>query len=96
MNKLILLIVISMAIGGCSTQTYIVNKGSSAEPTKEEMQAFFVYGLGQEVEINASGVCGGPEKVAKVESKLTFLDGFLGCITFGLYTPRTAKVYCII
>ena len=94
MNKVILLIFVSIVIGGCSTQTYIVNGGSSAEPTKEEMQAFFVYGLGQEIEVNASDVCGGPEKVAKVESKLTFLDGFLGTITFGIYTPRTSKVYC--
>ncbi len=37
---------------------------------------------------------GGADKVAMVQSHVTFLDGFLGAITFGIYTPRSARVYC--
>jgi hypothetical protein len=38
--------------------------------------------------------CGGADKVAKVEAYITFWDGLLGAVTWGIYTPHTAKVYC--
>ena len=58
------------------------------------MQNFFVHGIGQTQEMNAAEVCGGAENVAKVESHMSFLNGFLGLISWGIYTPRQAKVYC--
>lgn len=84
-----------LVLTGCATQTYYVNDGGGSLPTKKKLQSFFVGGIGQEQAIDASGICGGAEKVAKVESKLNGLDGFLSVVTFGIYTPRTAKVYCI-
>jgi hypothetical protein len=58
------------------------------------MQAFFVNGIGQEQEIDAAQICGGADKIAKVQVQQTFLDGLLTGITFGLYTPRDARVFC--
>jgi len=92
MKKLSLVTVILLA--GCSTQTFHMNSGLSIEPDKEDSQAFFIGGIGQQEEIDAVKVCGGLEKVAKVESELTFIDGLLRGITFGIYSPRTARVYC--
>ena len=63
--------------------------------TKEVMQTFFVSGTGQEQELDAADICGGVDKVARVESELSFLNGFLGSLTGGLYTPRQAKVFCV-
>ena len=38
--------------------------------------------------------CGGVDKVVKVEAQHTFINGLLGLVTLGIYTPRDAKIYC--
>lgn len=63
-------------------------------PTKVETHHFFISGLGQEKTIDAAAVCGGADKVSRTETQLTFMNGFLNVITFGIYTPREARVYC--
>lgn len=60
----------------------------------EKSQAFFVSGIGQKQTVNAARICGGLDKVIKVEVEQTFLDILLGQVTFGIYTPRSARVYC--
>ena len=92
--KKVALIFAVLLFSGCAAQTYHINKGAASSPTKDKMQHFFVSGLGQEVELNAADVCGGAENIIKVQSRLEFIDGFLGFVTFGIYTPRHAKVYC--
>lgn len=94
MKKLCLPILATLLFTGCATQTYYVNGNGNSSPDREKSQAFFISGIGQEKEMNASEICGGSDKVHKVQSKLTFLDGLLSSITWGIYTPRTAKVYC--
>ncbi len=92
--KIIGIAVLSMVVCSCATQTYNLNGGGGTEPTKETMQPFFVSGLGQTQEMDAAAICGGVDKVAKVESHVSFLNGLLGALTWGIYTPRQAKVYC--
>jgi hypothetical protein len=88
------LILAMLLLGGCATQTYNIHGGNTSTIKKEDMQHFFISGLGQEKSMDAAQICGGPEKVAMVQSHLNFLDGFLGAITWGIYTPRSARVYC--
>lgn len=87
-----------LALAGCSTQTAYVNGTSAATapktPTFSKSQSFFISGIGQEQTVNAAEVCGSAHRVAKVESSLQPKDIGLGIITFGIYTPRTAKVFC--
>lgn len=91
----IALIVIALTLTGCATQSFQINSGRAAStPTKEERQAFFISGLGQEQGMNAAEICGGVNKIVKVEAEHTFLDGFLGVLSMGIYTPRVARVYC--
>jgi len=33
-------------------------------------------------------------KVVRTEVQQTFLNGLLGVVTFGIYIPREARVYC--
>ena len=42
---------------------------------------------------HAIGV-GGEENVVKTETQQTFVNGLLGFITLGIYTPLEARVYC--
>ena len=98
MKKLGLVLSLSamMTLTGCTTQSFTINSGATGtEPNYESMQPFFVYGIGQTQRLNASDICGGADKVAKVEAKESFLNGLLGFLSTGIYTPRDAKVYCI-
>ena len=54
---------------------------------------FFVSGIGQK-KIDAAKICGGAENVVKTETQQTFVNGLLGFITLGIYTPLEARVYC--
>lgn len=80
-------------LSGCAQQTFVMN-GNGSAPEKNNAQHFFVGGIGQTKTIDAAEVCGGIEKVEKVESQTTFLNGLIGLVTFSIYTPRQARVYC--
>ena len=80
---------------GCATQTFNLQDGATAEPKQETQQHFFVEGIGQDRSANAAAVCGGADKVAKVEVEQEALDVALSVLTLGIYTPRTARVYCV-
>lgn len=79
---------------GCASQVAQMKPSYSTQPTVEKRQTFFIGGIGQEQTIDAAQACGGASNVTKVESKLEPLDIVLGAVTFGIYTPHTAKVYC--
>jgi len=79
---------------GCATQTYQLSDTKAEQPTREERQTFFIDGIGQSQMLNAANVCGGAENIVKIESEQTAADVGLAIITLGIYTPRTAKVYC--
>ena len=86
-------LLLCIALSACATQS-VVLQNSPPVLKQEEMQHFFVSGLGQTQSINAADVCGGANRVAKVERVQTALNWFLGLLSSGIYTPYTAKVYC--
>ncbi|MCP4354237.1 MAG: lipoprotein bor [Proteobacteria bacterium] len=73
-----------------SEEPFADNSDASAKQTHN----FFIHGIAQGQAINLAYVCGGLRNVAKVETQTTFINGLLGAITFGIYTPRDARVYC--
>lgn len=83
-----------LTLTGCATQTYVLAPQSEATPSYNKMQHFFVNGIGQEQTVQANEVCGGADKVAKIETQKSFLNSLLGGLSQGIYTPRQAKVYC--
>jgi hypothetical protein len=93
MKKIIFPLILVTTLAACSTQTAYIN-GQTGRLAKEDMQTFFVNGLGQTQTVDAASVCGGPSKVVKVERQTSFLNGLLGILTSGIYTPYDAKVYC--
>jgi hypothetical protein len=93
MKKIIFPLILVATLAACSTQTAHIN-GQTGRLAKEDMQTFFVNGLGQTQTIDAAAVCGGANKVVKVERQTSFLNGVLGFLTGGIYTPYDAKVYC--
>ena len=45
-----------------------------------------------EEKLDAAKICGGAENVVKTETQQTFVNGLLGFITLGIYTPLEARV----
>ena len=87
-------LIVTVLITGCATQTFHINGSSGDSPTDQKTQHFFISGLGQKKTTDAARSCGGVAKIVKVESHHSFLNGLLALLTYGIYTPREAKVYC--
>ena len=84
-----------IAVGCANTRFNLAGDISpAAVPKYEETQTYFLSGIGQSKTIDAARICGGAEKVAATAKEHTFLDGLLAVVTFGIYTPETARVYC--
>ncbi|MDI6539557.1 Bor family protein [Pantoea ananatis] len=92
--KSILVLFLAVTLAGCAKQSFDLKQEPAGTPAKEETHHFFISGLGQKKNIDAAAVCGGADKVSRTETQLTFMNGFLNVITFGIYTPREASVYC--
>lgn len=97
MKRLISTFFVVALLAGCATQSFDVNPavGPLSEPDLEESQPFFVGGIGQSTMTDAAEVCGGAANIVRVETELTILDGLLSSLTGGIYSPRTARVYCL-
>ena len=98
--SVLVFLVFAILIAGCAT-TVFSNKGAmSAEqaaaqaPTKKGKNHFWVSGLGQTRHIPAIKICGSEDKIARVDTRLSFVDWLLGAVTFGIYTPSTYRVFC--
>ena len=85
----------ALLITGCAQQTFTVqNKPAAVAPKETITHHFFVSGIGQKKTVDATKICGSAENVVKTETQQTFVNGLLGFITLGIYTPLEASV-CI-
>ena len=85
---------LALLITGCAQQTFTVqNKPAAVAPKETITHHFFVSGIGQKKTVDAAKICGGAENVVKTEPA-TFVNGLLGFITLGIYTPLEARAYC--
>ena len=80
---------------GCAQQTFTVqNKPAAVALKGNHHPSFLRFGIGQKKTADAAKICGGAENVVKTETQQTFVNGLLGFITLGIYTPLEARVYC--
>ena len=85
---------LALLITGCAQQTFTVQNKPAVAPKETITHHFFVSGIGQKKTVDAAKICGGAENVVKTETQQTFVNGLLGFITLGIYTPLEARVYC--
>lgn len=93
MKKMLCTLGLAVLISGCAQQTFVMSDNTNTLKD-QHTEHFFVSGIGQSKMVNAAEVCGTAGNVAKVEVQQTFVNGLLGFVTFGIYTPREARVYC--
>ena len=96
MKKTFLLGIALCVLGtACSTVT-IRDQGMqklSSEPTWEKSEPFFFWGLAGTANVNVEDICN-HRNPAQLQTQRTFVDSLLGIITLGIYSPRSAKVWC--
>ena len=93
MKKMLLATALALLITGCAQQFYCSNK-PAAESTKETITHHFFVSELQKKTVDAAKICGGAENAVKTETQQTFVNGLLGFITLGIYTPLVGRVYC--
>ena len=81
----------------CSTDVYCSNKPAAVAPKETITHHFFVSGIGQKKKLSMQPNLWRRRKCwAKTETQQTPVNGLLGFITLGIYTPLEARVYCSI
>lgn len=86
---------VALLLAGCATVTIRPTGGEkvAGAPNYEESKNYFFWGLSGEHTIDVKQICG-DKGVDQIQSQRTFMNGFLGAITLGIYVPKTAKVWC--
>ena len=69
-------------------QTFAVQNKPAVAP--KPSPSFLRFWNWAERSLDAAKICGGAENVVKTEAQQTFVNGLLGFITLGIYTPGSA------
>lgn len=87
---------LAVVMAGCATVTITPadEPKLTSAPTYENSMSFFFWGLTPDVqEVNVNDVCAG-QGVRQMQAQTTFEDGLFGALTFGIFAPRTVKIWC--
>ena len=92
-TKLVFVLAFCMiAITGCYTATIETGRPASNIKIEQNWALCFVYGLVPPKTVETAAKC--PHGVAKVMTQISFLNGLVGRLTFGMFTPMTIQVTC--
>ena len=94
MKKMLLATALALLITGCAQQTFTVQNKPAAVAPKKPSPIISSFLNWAEENVDAAKICGSAENVVKTETQQTFVNGLLGFITLGIYTPRWKRV-CI-
>jgi len=85
------MISISLSMTSCFTYTAVVGKGSQTGVEVKGKNHFLIQGLAPLSVSNAKQMAGGASDYDLTVTH-TFIDGLLGALTFGIYTPTTTII----
>ncbi len=84
-------VVLSTSMSSCFSHKFAIGNGSQTGVEVTEKNHFFLYGLIPGKVSNPQNMAGKAENFEVTEVQ-TFVDGLVGVLTFGIYTPSTTKV----
>jgi len=95
MKKLLFVILISFALttlmSSCYSHKFAIGEGPQTGVVVTAKNHFFLYGLIPGKVSDPQNMAGNAENFEVTEVQ-TFVDGLVGVLTFGIYTPSTTKV----
>jgi len=77
---------------GCYHATIETGLPASNQVITQDFASCWVFGLVPPKTVEAASKC--PNGVARVETQLSFVNGLVGILTLGIYTPMTIEVTC--
>ena len=86
------LLALYVALGGCYHATVETGLEPSARTVHEPWANSWIAGLVPPSTVETAEKC--PSGVSKVETQQSFLNGLVGVLTLGIYTPMEIKVTC--
>jgi hypothetical protein len=94
-RKIGLLLLLATVASACSTVTIRPKGGmkDSSQADYIDSKPFYLGGPIGKHKVDVNEVCEGNE-VTQMQTVMTSSDWFFSLITLGLYTPRTARVWC--
>lgn len=96
MKKLLIALVLVAMLCSCATVTVKPNGGAKLKtsPQVTEREHFFLWGLiPKSVDVVLPQHCNG-RMPSQFQAQTTFIDGLLGAVTFGIYAPRSYRIWC--
>ena len=94
LKKALLLVAVSLLVGCAQTKFNLQERDDSATAKYDSPQHYFIYGIGQQKNLDPIAICGSIDRIKRVETQTTFINGLIASLTFGIYTPYQARVYC--
>ena len=85
-------VVAAALLSGCYHATIETGKPASSTTISKPWAHGFVYGLVPPSAVETASRC--PNGVARVETRLSFLNQLASALTFGLYSPMQIDVTC--
>lgn len=95
MKKIITLFVITLFLCSCSSVTLRTDdqRETHDTPSFQQRYTYWWWGLQGEHDVNVRIVCQ-DKGVEQIQTVNTVGDTLLQVITMGIYSPRTAKIWC--
>lgn len=93
MKKILGMCMVLLMLSACSTQKFGLSPQVNTIPSYEGTSHFVFWGIGQEKKYDPVEICG-YRGVNAIDTHTSFLDGFLGALTWGIYAPESYAIYC--
>ena len=81
----------SMLLTSCYSYTSVVGSGAQGSNETTKWNHYVIFGLAPVGVSNSKQMAGESENYT-VQTRLTFVNGLVSAITFGIYTPTTTTV----
>jgi hypothetical protein len=91
-SRILAFLLAMLVLSGCYHATIETGLTPSATVLHESFASCWIYGLVPPSTVATASKC--PDGVAIVETQQSFVNGLVGILTFGIYTPMEIKVTC--
>ena len=83
---------LGLVLSGCFHQVVQTGRTPGTTVVEKPWTATWLWGIVPASPIDVTSNC--PGGIATVETKQTFMNGLVGALTLGIFTPRDVKVTC--
>ena len=87
-----LAVALGLTLSGCFHQVVQTGRTPGTTVVKKPWTATWLWGIVPAKPIDVTRDC--PSGIATVETKQTFMNGLVGAVTLGIFTPRDVTVTC--